>query len=216
MFWKIIFALYSLGLFCIGWLSVDGEQENLANVSNIEALQVILLFVLLYFLFNILYGLARKIQVLSKTSTIILITLTIITNICLALNHTYFMQVNYLSKPLHYLGFFEIMIVLYGIILMPIYIPLISYFKKYNIFERKIKSNFYSSYALMWFISCVLPATLKNCFLYVKGAFDINPFVDLLVIISNIYINMYIWIYSKERIYTYKNFKNYYNTSSNI
>ena len=188
MFWKIIFALYSLGLFCIGWLSVDVEHENLTNTSNIEALQGILLLVLLYFMFNILYGLARKIQVLSKTSTIILITLTIITNICLALNPANFMQVNHLSKPLHYLGFIEIMLVLYGIILIPIYIPLISYLKKYNIFERKIKNNFYSSYALMWFISFVLPTTLKNCFLYIKGSFDINPFIDLLVIISNIYI----------------------------
>ena len=49
MFWKIIFALYSLGLFCIGWLSVDVEHENLTNTSNIEALQGILLLVLLYF-----------------------------------------------------------------------------------------------------------------------------------------------------------------------
>ena len=198
MFWKIIFSLYSVGLFCLGWQSVDGGHEDLINMSNIEGIYTITFFIVLYFIFNILYGLARKIQTLSKITTIILITLTIITNVCFALNPTNFVQAN-LSKPLHYLGFFEIMLALYSIVLMPIYIPLITYFKKYSTYSKNLKNNFFSSYALMWFIAFALPVTLKSCFLYIKGHFDINPYIDILVIISDIYLLICLYGFIKRK-----------------
>lgn len=179
MFWKIILVLYSFGFFCIGWQSAGRSHDSLLNVSNVDVLKLLILYICAYFVFNALYGLARKMRTLSLKTAKSLLAFIMLANICLVLN---------------------------PIILLPLYIPLIVYWKQYNKFDKNVCDNFLRTFALIYFVSISLPCTLKSFYSWITWQFHVNPIIDLLFIGIDIYLLICIYGFIKRRYYLCQKF----------
>ena len=191
MFWKIIFVIYSILLFIIGiYCSLDSDTSNLINISNQESIEIILTFVIMYLLFNILYGLARKIQTLPVNWIKILLMLTVCGNICLALSPDNYRGFEDLSRVLRYFALPEIFILLYALPLLLFYIPLIAYHNQYQTFNKKLKKQSFNLITLFLCIIYFVPNICYAIYYLFTHKLEDNIFISLLVLIGSLYLTL--------------------------
>lgn len=188
MFWKIIFAIYSLLLFIFGWFSAgNNDSSSLLNSNNKEALFVWGFFILSFSLFGILYGLARKIRTFSLKSVKFLIGSVVFLNLCLALIPDIYTEVN-ISRSLLYLIIFVIIFIIWGILLLPLYIPFISYLKRFCTYTKILKNCFFSVFAFFWAVTLLVPIFCYNIYELFKEPVSNDIWFDVLYLFTSLFV----------------------------
>jgi len=190
MFWKIIFVLYSLCLFVFGFISIgDDDYSNLIDCTNIETLVTAVAIVFAYLLFNVLYGLARKIRTQFLTITKSTIILILLMNAIFALINIKNLS-SQLSSISHHIAAFELIFIFFAAILSPLYVPAISYLKTSMRFSKELKHKFFHTFALFWAVTFVTPLFLYELYSLVKEPLSGELWQDIISIICNAFITI--------------------------
>lgn len=186
MFWKIVFGLYSLFLFAVMFKLHDNNSSAHMQITNLEAFGGILCIAGIYFLFNILYALARKIRTLSLRSTKALIIFAVLGNISLCISALY--DKIHAYHPLRVLAGFEILLIITAILLLPLYIPLISYMKQFPAYNKALQHSFFKVLTLFLLVFYNTPMFCKELYLLTTEPLSESLLETIVFLACSLYI----------------------------
>lgn len=178
MFWKLLFILYSVCLFIFGYTSCGGSQDDLINATNTEIFGVIILVIIMYLLQNVLYAKTRQIRTISLGTTKVFVGMLVLLNIFLAVLQL--IRIDSFVSVFHAIASFEILTIIIALILIPFYIPFVSYLRSYFKFNKQLKNQFFSTIALFILTTLVLPNTVYDLIELLNGQIEFGDAICFL------------------------------------
>jgi membrane protein len=166
MFWKFVFALYSLALFGINLKFAMGESTNSSlNISETLGLITIGVFIFGFSVFALFYTLAAKLKTCSKKFINISLTALVLTNIltpmAIMLNNESVR--NTTTEQIAALLTFIICTILFFIVLSPVYFAFYRLYKNYS-FYTEANNRFFNIFALFSLICFYIPYFIANLY----------------------------------------------------